>query len=297
MIYVNKSLRNFLNDRNSIDHAVQSMQITKDQHTSSQANKNSSIEKKVFVGGLPHGCTNEEIKGYFSDYGVVTDVDVKMDKGTNKPRGFAFIEYEDTASANNAIKRQFQTFKEKKIEVKPAENRIPGGPQQTPSQYQTSTYAQTAYAQAQANQPNSAYAYNQQPYYAYPCYQANQSGYAPTHATPQQTAYSQSSSFTANGYQHTYANPIYPSQSLPSTGYHQHGYSTPTGYPQGYTGTYTAPNETAPVQPYGQSQSTGSYYQNSSYSQSRLYSNIWNYSSLRNVYDRNTIIGNYFNYN
>ena len=53
--------------------------------------------------------------------------------------------------------------------------------------------------------------------------------------------------------------PYIPPRAYLQLSYHQHSYSTPTGYPQGYTGTYTAPNETAPVQPYGQSQSTGSY--------------------------------------
>ena len=251
--------------------------ITKDQHATSQMNKNSSIEKKVFVGGLPHGCTSEEIKVYFQNYGLVTDVDVKMDKGTSKPRGFAFVEYDSTTAASKAIAKQFQTFKDKKIEVKAAENRIPGGSQPSQSHYQTNQYTSSQYAQTAPSQSSTAYGYPGGYYYPYPGFQANQTGYTPTHATPQQSSYpSQSSSFPANGYQQTYPTPMYPSQSLSSTAYPQHGYSTPTGYPQGYTGTYTAPNDTTPVQPYGQSQTNGNYYQ-TTYSQG-AYQNDTRYS-------------------
>ena len=241
--------------------------ITKDQHATSQMNKNSSIDKKVFVGGLPHGCTSEEINHFFSKYGHVSDVDVKVDKGTNKPRGFAFVEYESNVAAHQAIKQTFQMFKDKKVEVKAAENRIPGGSQASqPSQYSGSHYP-SAYGQA-ANNPNAAtYGYGQSfyPYPSYPAYQASQTGYAPTHATPQQPSYpSPSPSFPSNGYQQPYTNQMYSSQSISSTGYP--GYPTPTAYPQGYTGTYSTPNDTTPGQPYAQSQTLGNYYQ-TNYSQ------------------------------
>ena len=43
--------------------------------------------KKVFVGGIPAGTTEEEMKAHFSTYGTVTDVELKYDKSTQRMRG------------------------------------------------------------------------------------------------------------------------------------------------------------------------------------------------------------------
>ena len=43
--------------------------------------------KKVFVGGIPSGATEEDIKTLFATYGTVTDVELKYDKATLRMRG------------------------------------------------------------------------------------------------------------------------------------------------------------------------------------------------------------------
>lgn len=49
--------------------------------------------RKVFVGGL-HINTNEEtLARYFSEYGEVIDVALKYDAGTNRSKGYAFVEF------------------------------------------------------------------------------------------------------------------------------------------------------------------------------------------------------------
>ncbi|WP_411023044.1 hypothetical protein, partial [Salmonella sp. s51228] len=45
--------------------------INKD-HPASQHAKSSSIDKKAFVGGLPHGSNKDEISKYFSKFGSVS---------------------------------------------------------------------------------------------------------------------------------------------------------------------------------------------------------------------------------
>lgn len=51
--------------------------------------------RKVFVGGLPHSVTNEELKQYFEKYGELEDHVVMVDRNTGKPRGFGFVTYVD----------------------------------------------------------------------------------------------------------------------------------------------------------------------------------------------------------
>ena len=39
--------------------------------------------------------TNEDFKGYFDKFGVITDAIVMTDKQTNRSRGFGFVTYQD----------------------------------------------------------------------------------------------------------------------------------------------------------------------------------------------------------
>ena len=55
-------------------------------------------QNKLFVGGLPHGVTEEEFKQYFSQYGFIDDSIVMHDKSSGKPRGFGFVTFKDESS-------------------------------------------------------------------------------------------------------------------------------------------------------------------------------------------------------
>jgi cold-inducible RNA-binding protein len=58
---------------------------------------------KLFVGGIPYRTTDEELRQYFSQAGEVVSVFIPMDRATQRPRGFAFVEMADEASAEKAI--------------------------------------------------------------------------------------------------------------------------------------------------------------------------------------------------
>jgi len=52
--------------------------------------------KKIFIGGLKDKPINEDdIKGYFCQFGNITDCVLMKDKATGNPRGFAFVEFDD----------------------------------------------------------------------------------------------------------------------------------------------------------------------------------------------------------
>uniref|UniRef100_A0A6G3MFR7 RNA-binding protein Musashi homolog 1 (Trinotate prediction) n=1 Tax=Henneguya salminicola TaxID=69463 RepID=A0A6G3MFR7_HENSL len=54
---------------------------------------NSRRCNKIFVGGI--GQANEEdLRGYFQTYGIVSDVTIMMDKNTGRPRGTYFYSYQ-----------------------------------------------------------------------------------------------------------------------------------------------------------------------------------------------------------
>jgi RNA recognition motif-containing protein len=58
---------------------------------------------RLFVGGIPYRTSEEELRQTFSQAGEVTSVFVPMDKMTQRPRGFAFVEMADDAAAEKAI--------------------------------------------------------------------------------------------------------------------------------------------------------------------------------------------------
>ncbi len=58
---------------------------------------------KLFVGGIPFRTSDEELRQYFSPAGEVVSVFIPMDRETNRPRGFAFVEMTDDAAADKAI--------------------------------------------------------------------------------------------------------------------------------------------------------------------------------------------------
>lgn len=59
---------------------------------------------KLFVGKLSYTTTSENLKQLFEQYGVVISAQVINDRGTNQSKGFGFVEMEDDAAAQAAIR-------------------------------------------------------------------------------------------------------------------------------------------------------------------------------------------------
>jgi len=73
---------------------------------------------KVFIGGLPKGCTGETLEAWGGQFGAVTKVDVKLDP-MGIPRGFAFVSFDTQEAADAAIANKDNNIIEGKwIDVK-----------------------------------------------------------------------------------------------------------------------------------------------------------------------------------
>ena len=60
-------------------------------------------ESRLFVGNLSYQTMENDLQEYFSQAGVVSSVNLMLDKFTGKSRGFAFIEYASHDEANKAV--------------------------------------------------------------------------------------------------------------------------------------------------------------------------------------------------
>jgi cold-inducible RNA-binding protein len=59
--------------------------------------------KKIFVGNLDFGATEDAVRALFEPYGNVESVSLITDRETGRSRGFAFVEMNDAAQAEAAI--------------------------------------------------------------------------------------------------------------------------------------------------------------------------------------------------
>ena len=60
-------------------------------------------QTRLYIGNLPYRTTADDLRDLFSQAGEVIDVAVPVDRETGRPRGFAFVEMADVASAQQAI--------------------------------------------------------------------------------------------------------------------------------------------------------------------------------------------------
>ena len=65
-------------------------------------------QKRLFVGNLSYQTSENDLQEYFSQAGVVTSVNLMLDRVTGKSRGFAFIELATPEEAAKAVE-QFHT--------------------------------------------------------------------------------------------------------------------------------------------------------------------------------------------
>ncbi len=57
------------------------------------------MSKKLFVGGLSWGTTDEGLHGAFSRFGEIAEAKVINDRDTGRSRGFGFVTFTNDESA------------------------------------------------------------------------------------------------------------------------------------------------------------------------------------------------------
>jgi RNA recognition motif-containing protein len=61
------------------------------------------MNNKLYVGNLSYNTDETALRELFSKAGNIRSVSIIMDRMTNQPRGFAFVEMETPAEAHKAI--------------------------------------------------------------------------------------------------------------------------------------------------------------------------------------------------
>ena len=61
------------------------------------------MSKKLFVGNISWGISDEQLKEAFEAFGDVEDSIILKDRGTGRSRGFGFVTFSDDGAADEAI--------------------------------------------------------------------------------------------------------------------------------------------------------------------------------------------------
>jgi len=87
------------------------------------------MPKNIYVGNLPFRTTEESVRDLFARYGAVQSVKLITDRETGKPRGFGFVEMEDDAAAEEAIRSlDGAEFEGRSLKINEAKPRAPRPP-------------------------------------------------------------------------------------------------------------------------------------------------------------------------
>jgi RNA recognition motif-containing protein len=64
------------------------------------------MQTKLYVGNVPWSTTEAELFDLFTAYGAVKSAKIILDRETQKSRGFAFVEFMDEPSAQDAVDQE-----------------------------------------------------------------------------------------------------------------------------------------------------------------------------------------------
>ena len=85
---------------------------------------------RLFIGNLPYGASEADLRAHFAPIAEPTHVVMPVDRGTGRPRGFAFVEFAERTVAEQVIdKFNAQPFQGRNLAVSEArarEDRPPG---------------------------------------------------------------------------------------------------------------------------------------------------------------------------
>ena len=88
--------------------SVKSKDIVKKPKMSNRFNKlrltKGSSSGIIYIGHLPQGFTEEELKGFFKQFGQISKIRVSRSKKTGRSKGYAFLQFKDKEVAEIAAK-------------------------------------------------------------------------------------------------------------------------------------------------------------------------------------------------
>jgi len=77
-------------------------------------------KNKIFIGGLDHNTTKEDLEQYFAKFGSVVDAVVMSDQVSGRSRGFGFVTFDSAAPLDEVQNTRPHTISNKQVDTKRA---------------------------------------------------------------------------------------------------------------------------------------------------------------------------------
>ena len=74
-------------------------------------------QNRLFVGNLSYQTMENDLQDYFSQAGVVTSVNLMLDKMTGKSRGFAFVEFSSSENLSPRLKDAHDLTRRRRLAI------------------------------------------------------------------------------------------------------------------------------------------------------------------------------------
>lgn len=81
--------------------------------------------KSIYVGNMPYSATKEQIAELFGKFGKVLSVKIILDRESNRPKGFCFVEMEDAEALKAISVLDNEEFLGRRLKVNEAKVRKP----------------------------------------------------------------------------------------------------------------------------------------------------------------------------
>ncbi|XP_022136947.1 polyadenylate-binding protein 2-like isoform X1 [Momordica charantia] len=102
--------------------------------SASQAGKEETDSRSVFVGNVDYACTPEEVQQHFQSCGTVNRVTILTDK-FGQPKGFAYVEFLEAEAVQEALLLNESELHGRQLKVLPKRTNVPGMKQYRPRRY------------------------------------------------------------------------------------------------------------------------------------------------------------------
>mmetsp|Transcript_41358 Transcript_41358/g.81098 ORF Transcript_41358/g.81098 Transcript_41358/m.81098 type:complete len:220 (+) Transcript_41358:37-696(+) len=81
--------------------------------------------RSIYVGNVDYATEPEELENFFQSCGTVNRVTILVDKWTNRPKGFAYVEFKDQEAIVNAMILDATEFKGRNLKITPKRTNVP----------------------------------------------------------------------------------------------------------------------------------------------------------------------------
>ena len=85
-------------------------------------------DNTLFIGNMSFKTTADDLQKLFAPFGVISTIRIPTDFETGRPRGFAFITFEDKEAAQQALSLDNSELDGRPLKVRIAEQKPQNGP-------------------------------------------------------------------------------------------------------------------------------------------------------------------------